>query len=65
MEAVESRAQMHARSRAPNPIFLRTSRRKDQSTMSNALVMSSFRRIADCLELCTLRVVPWTIIKLS
>jgi hypothetical protein len=65
VEAVESKAQMHARSRGPNPIFLRTSRRNDQSTVSKALVMSSFRRIAAYLELCSLRAVPWTIMKIS
>jgi hypothetical protein len=30
VEAVESKAQMHARSLSPKPIFLRTSSRKDQ-----------------------------------
>ena len=44
MEADERRAQMVASRRSPNPIFLNTSRRKAQLTVSNAFVMSSLRR---------------------
>jgi hypothetical protein len=51
VEAVERRAQMHARSLSPNPIFLRILSKKDQSTISEAFMISSFSRIADSLEL--------------
>jgi hypothetical protein len=65
VDAVERRAQMQAGSLSLNPIFLRTWSRKDQSTVSKAFVISSFNRIAGCLDLCNLRAVSWTIMKLS
>jgi hypothetical protein len=58
VEAVESKVQMHAMSLSPKPIFLRTSSRKDQSTVLKAFMISSLRRITDYLELCNLQVVP-------
>jgi hypothetical protein len=58
MDAIERRAQIYARSLSPKPIFLRTSGKKDQSTVSKAFVVSSFSRIAGCLELCNLQAVP-------
>ena len=65
VEEVARRPLMISRHTCPKPNICSTSKRKGQDTESNALVISSFRRIRACFCWCRNFVVCYTNMKLS